>query len=283
MLLLDCNAICYQQKFGMVNLSWEEKEVGIIFGFFRQLLSLSKTFESNEFVFVWDSRKSIRTEMFPDYKKARKIKKTPDEKRLDDIAYQQFNVIRDNLIPQMGFTNNFIKEGFEADDIIAKIVFSSPKEKEIVIVSADEDLYQLLSENVTMYSIKKKQEYTAKNLWDDYKITPSEWGEVKAIAGCKSDCVPGVIGVGEPTAAKFITRKLPKTHKTYKSIILFQELIERNRPLVVLPLKGTPEIPLRKDKLDYEGFVQICQRYGFKSFLTKDSLKQWKENIFHEG
>ena len=71
-LLVDSNSICHQAKHSMGNLTWEEKEVGIIFGFLRQLLSLAKTFETNKFVFVWDSRISLRTKMFPDYKKTRK-------------------------------------------------------------------------------------------------------------------------------------------------------------------------------------------------------------------
>jgi DNA polymerase-1 len=280
MILIDSNSICHQAKHSMGNLSWEEKEVGVIFGFMRQLLSLSKIFKSNQFVFVWDSQKSIRTKMFPDYKKSRKHEKTPEEKRFDDIAYAQFDTIRKEVLPAIGFINSFLFDGFEADDLIAKIT-KTYIDREIVIISTDEDLYQLLSKNVSIYSIRKKQVYTEHNLWKDYRIIPKEWAEVKAIGGCSTDCVPGIEHVGEITACKYITKKLAPTQKTYRAIKDGKAIIERNRELVVLPLKGTPDITLlTNETLSLKGFITICQRYGFNSFTKKEELAQWKEHIF---
>jgi DNA polymerase-1 len=279
-LLVDSNSICHQAKHSMGNLTWEEKEVGIIFGFLRQLLSLAKTFETNQFVFIWDSRISLRTKIFPDYKKSRKREKTPEEKRFDDISYAQFDTIRTEVLPEIGFVNNFMRDGFEADDLIAQITKTYHDQK-IVIISTDEDLYQLLSENVSMYSTKKKQVYTENNLWKEYRIIPKEWGEIKAIAGCTTDCVPGIAHVGEPTACKYITKKLPSSHKTYKAIKEGKAIIERNRELVILPLKGTPEITINsEEKLSLKGFITISQRYGFSSFISKENIAKWKEYIF---
>jgi DNA polymerase I len=280
MLLIDSNGICHSTKHTLDSLSWEEKKVGVIYGFLRQLLSLSKTFDSNQFVFVWDSRQSLRTKIFPDYKKARRKEKSPEEKELDDIAYAQFDILRTEIIPTLGFKNNFMLDGYEADDIIAKICQTYPHE-EINIISADEDLYQLLSKNIFMYSIKKKQMYTANNLWKDYRIIPEEWGEVKAIAGCSTDGVPGVDHVGETTACKYLTLKLPKHHKAYQDIKNSTKLIQFNKKLVVLPLKGTPEIELISDDFLYlKNFINICQRYGFNSLMDSKSLDQWKQYIF---
>lgn len=279
-LLVDSNSICHQAKHSMGNLTWEEKEVGIIFGFLRQLLSLAKTFETNEFVFVWDSRISLRTKMFPDYKKSRKREKTPEEKRFDDVSYAQFDIIRTEVLPEIGFVNNFMRDGFEADDLIAQITKTYHDQK-IVIISTDEDLYQLLSENVSMYSIKKKQLYTEHNLWKDHRIIPKEWGEVKAIAGCTTDCIPGIEHVGEVTACKYITKKLPVSQKTYKAIKDGKSIIERNRELVILPLKGTPEITiLPKEELSLKGLITVSQRYGFNSFMSKGIIAKWKEYVF---
>jgi 5'-3' exonuclease len=173
-----------------------------------------------------------------------------------------------------------MKDGFEADDLIAQITKTYHDQK-IVIISTDEDLYQLLSENVSMYSIKKKQLYTEHNLWKDHRIIPKEWGEVKAIAGCTTDCIPGIEHVGEVTACKYITKKLPVSQKTYKAIKDGKSIIERNRKLVVLPLEGTPSINLEsKEKLNLKGFITISQRYGFSSFTSKENLAKWKEYIF---
>lgn len=281
MILIDANSVCHQAKHSMGNLSWNDKQVGVIFGFINQLLSLAKVFETNEFVFAWDSRKSLRTELFPDYKKQRRHEKTPDEQKLDTIAYAQFDDLRMVLLPELGFDNSYVVEGCEADDIIASITFTNP-DKEFDIISTDEDLYQLLTDKVRIYSIRKKKSYTNKNLWKDYGVTPEEWAEVKAIAGCATDGIPGVEGVGEVTACKYINRHLNVTHKAYRNIRESKDLIERNRTLVTLPIVSTPEIRLKsKDKLSLKKFQDICGRYGFQSFLERDRFKQWKEHVFN--
>jgi DNA polymerase-1 len=281
-LLVDANSVCHQMKHAMGDLSWEEKRVGVLFGFLRQLLSLAKILKSNRFVFAWDTRSSVRSKFFPEYKGRRKKDKTPEEKELDDIAYIQFNTLQHEILPEIGFLNSFWQEGYEADDIMASIVHCNPKEK-IVIISTDEDLYQLLSENVTMYSIRKKQEYTHHNLWKDYHVPPQDWIDVKSIAGCSSDDIPGVVGVGEKTACKYLNRQLSVVHKTYRSIKDSEELIKRNLQLVTLPYSGTEEIPITNENaLSLKGFLNVCTRYGFESFMSKDNLNQWKEHIFYK-
>ena len=281
MILIDSNSICHACKHSMGDLSWEEKKVGVIFGFLRQLLTLSKLLNSNEFVFAWDSRESIRTKMFPDYKKARKREKTEEEKELDDLAYAQFNEIQNKILPAIGFSHSYMQDGYEADDIIASVVFCNPL-KDITIISTDEDLYQLLTDGVSMYSIKKKQFYTGGNLWKDYRITPRDWVDVKAIAGCSSDGIPGVPGVGEKTACKYLTRTLGVHLKTYRSIKENEKLIQFNKSLVRLPLEGTKDFVIdTKDKLSLGNFLDICTEYGFKSFLGQEALSKWKEHVFH--
>ena len=283
MILVDANSICHQAKHSMGNLSWHDKKVGVMFGFLNQILSLSKVFDTNRFAFAWDTRKSLRTEMFPDYKKARRHDKTDEEKQLDAIAYEQFDKIRHEILPELGFVNSFGIDGYEADDLIASIINSNASH-EFVIVSTDEDLYQLLSERVTMYSTKKKQLYSVKNLWKEYGVTPTEWAEVKSIAGCNTDGVPGIVGVGEKTACKFINRHLNHSHKSYRNIKDNEELIERNRKLVTLPLEGTPEIKLYiKNDLSLSAFQDICNRYGFQSFLERERFNQWMEFVFKKG
>ena len=281
MILVDCNSICHTCKHSMGDLSFEEKKVGVIFGFLRQILTLAKLLDTNEFVFAWDSRSSNRIKMFPDYKKARRREKSPEEEELDSLAYAQFDKLRKEILPSIGFLNNFMQEGFEADDIIASVIHNNTAEK-ISIISTDEDLYQLLSEQVDMYSIKKKQFYTVYNLWKDFRITPAEWIEVKAIAGCSTDGLSGVPGVGEKTACKYLNRVLNPLHKTYRSIKENSELIERNRGLVQLPLVGTLRYPIRiNEHLSLGNFIDICNEHGFMSFLGQDTLSKWKEHLFH--
>ena len=282
MILVDSNAVAHQVKHAIGNLSWNEKKVGVIFGFLAQILSLAKVFDTNRFVFTWDSRESLRTKLFPDYKRARRREKTAEEKELDAIAYHQFDILRKEIIPSLGFSNSFMIDGYEADDLIASITFTNPT-VEFFIISSDEDLYQLLTDKVKMYSTKKKQLYTNKNLWKEYGITPEDWTEVKAIAGCTTDSVPGVVGVGPKTACDYINHRLAPVRKGYKSIRENRELIERNRKLVTLPFEGTPEIRLSvKNNLSLPVFQDVCNEYGFASFLSKDKYKEWKEFVFNK-
>jgi DNA polymerase-1 len=265
----------------MGDLSWGQKKVGVMFGVIRDILTLTKQFNSNEFVFAWDSRSSKREKIFPEYKFQRRKEKTPEEEELDAIAYKQFDILRTDLIPLMGFKNSFVQDGFEADDIIASLIFSNNPRETIHIISTDEDLYQLLSDNVDMYSMKKKQFFTNISLWKEFRILPKNWIEVKAIAGCKTDGIPGVPGVGEKTACKYINHRLNPHYKTYQDIENNEKLIERNRRLVRLPFEGTPHFLTSPDDLSLGNFIDICEEYGFRSFLERENLNKWKELVFY--
>lgn len=282
MIIIDANGICHAAKYSMGSLSWKEKETGVIFGFLNQLLTVAKTMDSNQFLFTWDSVLSKRKEIFPDYKKSRRTElKTEDEQRLDDVAYKQFSELRQEILPFLGFRNNFISEGFEADDLIASITQHMSADY-FAIISSDEDLYQLLRENVYIYSTKKKQSYTIKNLWTDFKIHPPDWAKVKAIGGCSSDGVPGIPGVGEKTAAKYLNKTLPYTGQAYRKIKDNQALIDFNMKLVKLPLEGTPIISkATPDDLCFENFMKTCKYLGFRSYMNETRMQEWKKYIFH--
>lgn len=278
-IILDCSYLCHVAKHAMGELLWEEKRVGIIFGFLRQLLSIAKHFESNDFIFAWDSKESKRKQIFPEYKANRHSEKTIEEKELDAIAYAQFTEIREKVLPYLDVHNNFMIRGFEADDIIAQIT-RKHTESEFVIVSSDSDLYQLLETNrVTIYSIKKKEIFNWASFVKEYDILPSAWQTVKAIAGCVSDGVPGVAGVGEKTAIKYLNGELKDTTTAYAKIRDFQDLY-RNRQLVTLPYPGMPLLKISKQgKLPLLRFLDICRDYGFESFVKKDNLDQWKKYL----
>lgn len=280
MLIIDSNYICHVCKHSMKGLSYHEMKVGVVFGFMRQILTLAKAFQTNDFVFIWDSKESLREQIFPEYKKRRKKEKSDEDKELDALSYPQFDALRDRIVPQLGFKNSYMQVGYEADDLIAALVQNPKPGSKYIIVSSDEDLYQLLSDNVSMYSIKRKQIYTAKNLYKDYGIEPNKWAMIKAIGGCKTDEVPGIVGVGEKTAAKYLTNKLNVNSKTYRSIKNGKSIIERNLPLVKLPFEGVTPLTLVSNRLDLNSFVSVCNEYNFQSFLSRETYLEWRNNIF---
>lgn len=280
-IILDCNALCHKAKYTMGELSHEDSKVGVIFGFFVQLLKLAKTYETNQFVHCWDSNRSHRQKLFPAYKEKRrtmKEEKTPEEIEEDKAAYVQFDQLYEKYLPAIGFKNNFKFDGFEGDDIIASLVDNNLDD--FLIASGDEDLYQCICEGVSL--IKQKGVYGEQDFITEYGIGPQRWAEVKAIAGCTTDEVPGIRGVGEKTAIKFLKGELTPNVKGYQSITSQEgkQIIARNTPLVSLPFKGCPHTYYHKDHvLCLDAFMDMCNELGFLHFLKKEQLQQWKQYL----
>lgn len=279
--LIDTAAICHAAKFTMRNLSVENQETGVIFGFLLQLLSLQKKFHFDHLFFCFDSKESHRKLLFPDYKLARK-QKSEEDIALNKIAYPQFDLLQHEILPEIGFRNIFHTEGLESDDIIARLIFDKNPSDQMVIVSRDHDLWQLLKEGeVNQWDFISKKILTAKMFTNDWGISPRRFGKVKAIAGCTSDCVPGIQGVGEKTAAKYLRGELKETSKTYQKIVSEEGRAKTlfNIPLVVLPFDGTPTYSIDNEELDFNSLRNIFVRYEFKSQLYSNVLSEWRRSI----
>lgn len=275
-LIIDCHAICHALKHTIGDLSYEEQKVGVVFGFLKKLLSLSKEFNSNSFIFCWDSKKSYRRDIYPDYKKRKPI--SSDELNFERFAFKQFVELRIKTLPLFGFKNNFIQTGLEADDIIA--VITQNYVKQFIIVSGDNDLYQLLSDSVSIYQPKKKKYITQESFAKEFDISSTDWAKVKQIAGCRSDTVEGIAGVAEKTAIKFLTGKLGTKTKVYDRIINGQYIINRNEALVRLPFINTKIPKISETEMFYvSNLIKVVDRYGFNSFLSTEVMNDWIVNF----
>lgn len=280
-IIIDANGLCHKAKHVVGALNNETMHTGVIFGFLGQILKLAKDYRTSQFCFCWDSSNSKRRELFPEYKMKRNIakeEKSPEELEEDKAAYAQFNQLYEELLPAIGFKNNFKFDGYEGDDLIASIVDNNLDD--FLIASGDEDLYQCICEGVAI--IKKDRLYGIKDFTKEYGIDPTKWAKVKAIAGCTTDEVPGVRGVGEKTAIKYLNGELKSTAKTYQNITSSEgkQITERNLPLVSLPFKGCPNIYYYSGKsLSMDAFVDICEEMGFEQYLKSYVLNQWRSNF----
>jgi 5'-3' exonuclease len=272
MIIIDSNYLCYISKFALSQgLTYRGGRTEIIYGFLKNIISLSKKFETNDFVFCWDSKHSKRKNIFPDYKAKRHNDKTEEEKELDAIAYAQFNILKISVLSNLGFSNVFHSPGYEADDLIASVVIHNPDTGNIV-VSSDEDLFQLL-DYCSIYNFSKKATMNKNLFMRTYGIEPKQWAEVKCIAGCSSDNVPGVKGVGEKTAIKYIQGTLKTSSKVFDSIktrSLDDETLIRK--LVTLPFPGTKKVRIENNSLSETKFTEVINEYGIKSINIDD----WK-------
>ena len=171
-----------------------------IYGFGSMLTNLIAQEKPTHIAVAFDvSRKTFRTEMFPEYKATRAS--TPDEFR------SQMSYINE-LVNALGI-NQFAIEGFEADDILATLSTRAVNDGfEVLICSGDRDSFQLVTSEVTVLYPKKgvteMNRMTPDAVFEKYGLTPTQYPDFAALRGDPSDNLPSVPGVGEKTATKWI-------------------------------------------------------------------------------
>jgi DNA polymerase-1 len=262
-LLFDGNNAAHRAHHTTGTLRSGSTNTGILFGMLREIRTVAQRYNTTNIMVFWDYGYGLRKQASPGYKSNRGPQPDWDEaKKLDYAALQEAIIqVRDVWLPQLGFSNVFKAEGYEADDLIAATVRRLPPHCRAVVVSGDEDLYQLLGDRVVQYKPTPKVEYTAASLAAEYEgITPNQWAQVKALAGCKGDCVEGMEGVGEKTACRWLLHTTKPTTKIHQRLAKdAQGFIDRNMPLVSLPYPGTPFTPPKADTITaakWEGLMR---------------------------
>ncbi|WP_449479272.1 DNA polymerase I [Streptomyces abikoensis] len=173
-----------------------------VYGFASMLANTLRDEAPTHFAVAFDvSRKTWRSEEFPEYKATRS--KTPDDFK------GQVELIGD-LLDAMRVPR-FAVDGFEADDVIATLATQAEAEGfHVSIVTGDRDSFQLVSDDVTvLYPTKGVSEltrFTPEKVQEKYGLSPSQYPDFAALRGDPSDNLPGIPGVGEKTAAKWINQ-----------------------------------------------------------------------------
>lgn len=277
-LILDANYLAWRAYHSTGGLSYDDEPTGVVFGIFETVLRLMDDYATDGVVFAFDVGEPIRRTLHPGYKAKRHAKA---DNGTDAEQYARWQVrrevrrLRKFYLPSIGFRNVFGFDGYEADDVIAQVVRTSlPKRDEAVIVSADKDLYQLLAPNVSLFnpSAKLSGAKTPARInleWfrRTWGMEPHTWAQVKALAGCTTDEIPGIPGIGETTAAKYFRAELKRDSAAWDKITCKAGLKVFNEtfPLVRLPFEGTPPCPLREDVCTYTRCLNVFGRLGIKS------------------
>jgi len=261
----------------MKDLSWKGAATGVIFGMLQTILQLEERFDTDKVAFCFDSHASKRKQIYPTYKANRKNRQpmTAEEEKFEEEYQRQIYKLRKEYLPEIGFRNVFWQSGYESDDLIARLAmdftlsncFPERVHREGVIVSADHDLYQCITGHIQFYNFKGVM--TLQRFKQETGLVPSQWVAVKSIAGCSTDNVQGIKGVGEKTAIKYLLRKLKPSSKAYRSIEAGKAIIERNKKLTRLPLPGVIIHSLYGDEITKEGWDSTCRKLGFNSLRGK--------------
>jgi DNA polymerase-1 len=252
----------------MGQLSFKEVPTGVLFGFLRDISTFQEVWDTNRLIFCWDFGPSIRRTLSTEYKSNRREK--TDEEKLVKLAFKrQVREIRANLLKELGYRNNFYFSNYEADDIMCRLCEILPQEDDIILVTSDKDMFQCLSPRISMYNPSSGNTITLLKFIQTYGILPDKWARVKAIAGCHSDNVAGIKGIGEKTAIKYLKNELKQTTKAFVSITENQDTIKRNMKLTKLPWPDIRTIldedMIQKDKPNQEAWKDIAKKYGIKS------------------
>jgi DNA polymerase-1 len=203
LLLIDGHSMAYRAFFALPAENFttaQGQHTNAIYGFATMLISLIKEEKPTHIAVAFDvSRKTFRTEIFPEYKANRS--KTPDEFR-SQMSYLH------ELVSAFGI-QQFEIEGYEADDIIATITKRAEKEKcEILICTGDRDSFQLVNEQTTILypkrGVSEMSRMTPQAVITKYGMSAEQYPDFAALRGDPSDNLPSVPGVGEKTAAKWI-------------------------------------------------------------------------------
>jgi DNA polymerase-1 len=271
-LLIDSHGVGYRAHHSTGSL-----DSGIAFGFLTTVLQLAERYRTNQLVFCWDGPGSLRKKLFPAYKVSRDVK-TQEEVAERMMIHTQFNALHEHILPKMGFGHHFQEVGYEADDLLAKLVIDNPA-KPFVVVSSDHDLFQLLQyhncKGQRLLTTGKMM--TASAFMAEYRIPARDWATVKAIAGCPGDGVIGIYGVGEKTAIKYIVDELTngKKKRLIEDVELSGRTLRMNYQLVRLPFPGLRPLTIGKDSFDEENVQQVFSDLGFGSFGTGEQKRRW--------
>ncbi len=269
-LILDVSCLAYRALHTVGQLTYEGMDTGVLFGVFREFKLLRERFSPTTTTFCFDGRRLERKKIYSEYKEGRKKESTPEQDDARQGLYSQLELMRDELLPEIGFRNVFHRDGYEADDLIAEVCIGMPKKHTAIIISTDNDLWQLLVDGrVMIYSPTLKALFTAKLFRDMWGIDPFLWSDVKALAGCTSDNVKGIKGVGPHKATKFLCGKMKDGEVAFGAIIEGNDVYNRNLELVRLPFAGTPKCKLRKDQFDERAWDKVMGQFGMVSLAYR--------------
>ena len=253
--------------------------IGAVFGFTNMLMKLMDGTSCTHAAVIFDAaRITFRNRIYADYKAHRPP--APED------LVPQFAIVREATramnLPAIELAD------YEADDIIATYACRAKEQgMNVVVVSSDKDLMQLVCDGVKLYDAMKNKDIGAAEVMEKFGVEPCKVLEVLSLIGDTSDNVPGVPGIGPKTAAELINQfgdlegllarageiKQPKRRE---SVIQYAEQARLSRELVKLHCDVPLPVPI--DELvarepDPQVLGTFLQARGFKSLLARMQKK----------
>lgn len=249
--------------------------VGAVYGFTSMLMRMILDIEHTHIVVVFDAgSKGFRHDIYSEYKANRPP-------------------VPEDLIPQFPLVREAAKalnieilekERYEADDIIATLAHEArAKKEEVLIVSSDKDLMQLVNHHTTMYDAMRSKYIGIKEVEEKFGVKPEKIRDLLALVGDTSDNVPGVPGIGPKTAAELLNKfetvegifenldkiKQPKRKSSLEDNRQKVKLSQRLVSLVSDLSLNIKLDDLEKKKIDEQKIVEFLHQQGFKTLISR--------------
>ena len=280
--LIDGHSILNRAFYGVpIFTNSEGLHTNAVFGFLNIMFKIIDSKQPDYMAVAFDVHQpTFRHEMFKDYKGTRKP-------MMEELR-EQVSVIKE-LLQKMNITTVELP-GYEADDVIGTLSKKGEKAgMEVDVISGDRDLLQLASDHITICIPKTKkgqttvEEYNTEGVRKLYKVTPTEFIDVKALMGDSSDNIPGVPGIGEKGATAIISQfgsienaydhadEISNT-RNRNALLNNYEMAQMSKTLATINIQSPVEVTPEQCKLEdiyTEDALEMIKRLEFKSMIQR--------------
>lgn len=280
--LIDGHSILNRAFYGVpIFTNSEGLHTNAVFGFLNIMFKIIDSKQPDYMAVAFDVHQpTFRHEMFKDYKGTRKP-------MMEELR-EQVPVIKE-LLQKMNITTVEVP-GYEADDVIGTLSKKGEKAgMEVDVISGDRDLLQLASDHITICIPKTKkgqttvEEYNTEGVRKLYKVTPTEFIDVKALMGDSSDNIPGVPGIGEKGATAIISQfgsienaydhadEISNT-RNRNALLNNYEMAQMSKTLATINIQSPVEVTPEQCKLEdiyTEDALEMIKRLEFKSMIQR--------------
>ncbi|HLG22441.1 MAG TPA: DNA polymerase I, partial [Candidatus Manganitrophaceae bacterium] len=277
--IIDGSSYIYRAYFAIRELSTSSGlPTNAIYGFTQMLSKIIKEKKPDYLAIAFDSKgPTFRHAAYEDYKVHRPAMPDPLARQIPYIH----RMVEAFEIPVI------LGDGYEADDLIGTLAKKGAEQGlEVVIVTGDKDMLQLISPRVTVYDTLKEKVFTEKEVRERFGVAPPQVVEIMGLMGDSVDNIPGVSGIGEKTAIQLIGEfgtienllshlDRVKKPKLRQSLEAERETARLSRSLALIetdcPVDFDPE-RFQSRPPDFSRLVPLCQELEFSNLLKGFTL-----------